>query len=125
MSGSQAVWDSANNKFLLFPGSPSLSDENNAVTADVEPAVVGTIGLVLMGFACRESKSTAAVATFRIMHGNNVADGKVLVPVELNANESTGDWFGPEGIDARNGLTIDFIAGEFDVTLFYRIVSPN
>ena len=125
MSGTQAVWDSANNKFLLFPGSPSLSDENNGVTADVTPAVVGTPGLVLMGFACRESASSAAVATFRIMRGNTVAGGRVLIPVELNANESTGDWFGPDGIEATDGITIDFIAGEFDLTLFYRIVSSN
>lgn len=122
MSGSQVVFDSAEHKWIVFPGSASLSDENNAVTADVEPAVSGTPGLVFMGFATRESGSVAAVATLRIMHGNTVADAAVLVPIELNANQSTSEWFGPDGIDVENGLVIDFIAGEFDITLFYRVV---
>ena len=122
MRGWQRVYDPQNHKSIIYPGSSSLSDENLAITGDVEPAVVGTTGLVFMGFAARESASSAAVATFRIMAGNDVANGKVLIPVELSANQSTSDWFGPDGIEARDGLTIDFIAGEFDVTLFYRIV---
>ncbi len=124
MVGTQQIWDSGNHVFLLFPGSPSLSKENNAITADVDAAVGGEIGLVLMGFAARESGSSAAVATFRIMRGPTVTEGTVLLPIELSANQSTGDWFGPEGINAEGGLTIDRIAGEFDVTLFYRIVRP-
>lgn len=98
-------------------------DVNDGITADVDAAVAAVAGLRLMGFACRESAATAAAATFRIMHGATVAGGTVLVPVELAANESTRDWFGPEGIACASGLSIDVIAGTVDVELFYKVVA--
>ena len=106
---------------LLIKTSASV-DVSAAVTGDQNATVAASEGLSLVGFAARETAGTAAVATFRIMNGATVAGGTEINPVELNGNESTSDWFGPEGIDASNGLTIDHIAGTFDCMLFYKAV---
>ncbi len=100
---------------------PALIAARSAVAADVVQAVPPAPGLVLMGFAARESDGTPAVATFRIMHGPTVGDGVMLLPIELTGNQSTSDWFGPDGIETPRGLTIDWIAGTVDITLFYRV----
>lgn len=93
-----------------------------AVIADADAKVAAAPGLRLIGFACKESAVTAAVATFNIVHGATAAGGTILVPVELAANESTRDWFGPEGIDASAGLSIDWVVGTIDIVLFFKTV---
>lgn len=97
-------------------------DVNTAIAADVDAAVAASPGLRLIGFACRESAATAAAATFIIVHGATAAGGSSVVPVELTANESTREWFGPEGIAVPNGISIDWIAGTADINLFYKVV---
>lgn len=97
-------------------------DVNDAIAADVDAAVAAAVGLRLMGFASRESAATAAVATYRLVHGATVAGGTTLYPVELSAGESRGEWFGPDGIAVPNGVSIDVIAGTVDVVLFYKAV---
>lgn len=97
-------------------------DVNSAIAADVDLAIAAAAGLRLVGFAARESASTAAVATFIILHGT-AADGTAVIPVELKADESTREWFGPEGIAVPNGVSIDWIAGTVDVHLFYKTVA--
>ena len=99
-------------------GTTASSSVNAAKTADVDAAVAATAGLTLVGFAAREAHATAAVATFRIVHGATGAGGTAIIPVELSANESTSDWF-EDGIAVPSGLSIDHIAGTFDCTLFY------
>lgn len=99
------------------------ADVNLAVTADVDAAVAAQAGLRLMGFAARESAGTAAAATFKIVHGATGAGGTMMVPVELAANASAAEWFGPDGIAAESGLSIDWIAGEVEVVLFYKVVT--
>lgn len=98
-------------------------DVNDALVADVEPAVAAAAGLRLMGFACREIDAVPAVATFRIIHGATVGGGTVVVPVELAANESKSQWFGPDGIDVPNGISIDWIVGTVDVEIFHKTVT--
>lgn len=97
-------------------------DVNAAVVADVDAAVAAAAGRRLVGFACRESAAAAAAATFRIMHGATVAGGTEMAPVELAANESKIAWFWP-GLKADNGLSVDWIAGTFDIDLFYITVT--
>ncbi len=97
-------------------------DVNTAIAADVDAAVAASPGLRLIGFACRESAATAAAATFIIVHGATAAGGSSVVPVELTADESTREWFGPEGIAVPNGISIDWIAGTADINLFYKVV---
>ena len=99
------------------------ADVNLAIVADVDAAIAAAIGLRLVGFAAKESAATAAAATFTIVHGATGAGGTALVPVELSANESTRDWFGPEGIAVPNGVSIDWVAGTVDIVLFYKVVA--
>lgn len=98
-------------------------DVNAAVVADVDAAVPAATGLRLVGFAARESAATAAVATFIIVHGATGAGGTAVLPVELKADESTREWFGPDGIAVPNGISIDWIVGTVDVHLFYKVVA--
>jgi hypothetical protein len=102
---------------------PASADVNLAVTADVDAAVAAQAGLRLVGFAARESAGVAAVATFKIVHGATGAGGTLLVPVELAANASAAEWFGPDGIACASGLSIDWVAGEAEIVLFYKVVT--
>lgn len=96
-----------------------LVDVNAGKAADVDAAVAAAGGLRLMGFAARESAAGAAVATFSIVNGATANGGTVMVPVELLPNESAREWYGPDGIRATDGLSIDVGAGTVDVELFY------
>lgn len=94
-------------------------DVNAGVTADVDAAVAAGPGLRLMGLAWREVAGSAAVATFTVVNGAVAATGTLLIPVEVAANGSGYAWFGPHGLAATGGLSIDHVAGAVDVTLFY------
>ncbi len=91
---------------------------NDSTTADVDGLINAASGLKLLGFACRESASSAAVATFRIVHGT-LGTHTAVIPVELIANESAREWYAPLGIAMPNGISIDWIAGTVDITVFY------
>lgn len=95
-------------------------DVNEGISADVEPAVSAVSGLRLIGWAMRESDGTPAVATIRLMNGATVSAGTGIITVELAANESKNAWYGPEGIDSENGITIDRIAGTVDVYIYHK-----
>jgi len=107
-------------------GSAVSVDVNSAAGADVDAAVAATTGLRLMGFSSRESAGSAAVAAFNIKHSATGGAGAQLVSVELAANASTTEWFGPQGLDcAANGLSIEVVAGTVDCTLFYTTITPG
>lgn len=97
-------------------------DVNAAVTADVDAAVAAATGLRLVGYSCRESAVSPAVATFAIVNGATGAGGTGVVYVELAANASETVWFGDSGIDCASGISVDHIAGTVDVNLFYKVV---
>lgn len=103
-------------------GQAATPDLNAAVAGDVDAAVAAATGLRLVGIAYRESAGTPAAATFHVVHGATGAGGDAIIPVELAANESGRDWFGDAGIAVPNGLSIDHVAGTFDVTLFTKVV---
>lgn len=95
-------------------------EPREAVAADVDALVPPGHHLRLVGFSCREIAGSPAVATFRIVHGSTAAEGDAIIPVELLANESAREWYGPHGIETPRGLSIDWIAGVVDIVLFYR-----
>lgn len=97
--------------------------KTTAKAADVDAAVAAASGLRLMGVTIRESAGSAAVATFKIVHGAAVSGGSVLVPIELAANASEEMWFGPNGIACASGLSIDRVAGTADIYLYYTTVT--
>lgn len=99
---------------------PALTSVHNGTSADVLGAVSPHANLRLTGFSVRESASTPAVATFRLVNGETVQAPQVVLPVELGANESTSDWFG-DGIACPAGITIDIIAGTVDLIIYYKV----
>ena len=100
-------------------------DLNAALTADADAAVAAATDLRLMGWQARESDGTPAVATFEIVHGADGSADDAVIPVELAANQSKGAWYGPQGLDFPDGISIDHIAGTFDVTLFFLRTNPG
>jgi hypothetical protein len=107
--------------FAQLSGGASY-DLNAGITADVEPAVAAVSGkrLVLVGYSCRESAGSPAVAALNIVNGAAVSGGDAIIPIELAANGSEMKWFGPEGIATPDGLSIEVVAGTVDITLFYK-----
>ena len=101
---------------------PASSKTINTITADQAntlPAGPAGNRLVLMGFSCKESAGIPAAATFTIQNAAAVDTAKILAHVNLTASQSTREWWGPGGIDADNGITIDFLTGQFDITIWY------
>lgn len=98
-------------------------DTNAAVTADIDAAISADPNLRLMGYSCRESAGAPAVAGFQIVNGATGNAANKVVEQELAANESNTEWFGPDGIECPLGISVNFLAGEFDVDLFYKIIS--
>lgn len=70
---------------------------------------VETRSVRLMGYSFKESTG-AATAQIAILDGGSVA-GSPVVFIDLIANESTRDWFGPGGILIKSGLFLQVIAG--------------
>lgn len=92
-----------------------------ASAADVEPAVAAAGGLRLVGWSIRESAGSEAVATARIMNGATVGGGTAVAQIELAASNSKDHWMWP-GVDCRNGISIDRIAGTYDICIYYAVM---
>lgn len=82
-------------------------------TGDVTIASAET---TLMGWSIRESAGTPAVAAVNIEDGA----GNVIAAIELAANGSSTEWFGPDGVRARGGLAVDRQSGETEGAVYYR-----
>lgn len=70
-------------------------------------AIVDRAG-VYFGFAVRETG--AASASFNIYAGTDNT-GVLLDPVRLNANETSGDFYGPQGLEAPIGIYVELVSG--------------
>ncbi len=104
---------------MARPG--ATPDLNAAVTADVDAAVPAHPNLRLIGWAAKESKASAAVAAFDIVHGATGSGGDAIIPIALNPDETAREWYGPEGgILCPAGISIQHVAGTFDCTLFFK-----
>ena len=73
----------------------------------------------LMGFAVRES-SGAAGATFRLYSGGD-ANGQPVAPVSLSPNESTREWWGPNGVRCDAGLYFQLVGGSLEGVAYYEV----
>lgn len=97
---------------------PQVYTDLNA-TADDDLAVAADPTLVLLGYVVSETAASPAVAEVLIIHGAD-GDGDVVAPVFCAASATHQFAFPEGGIPCPNGLTIERIAGETSVALYYR-----
>ncbi len=90
-------------------------DLNPGITADVNAAVAGVVGLRLAGFSVRFT----AAGNINIVHGAT-AGGDLVVAVQGAVDTTHNQWYGEAGIPMANGISINVLAGTADVTLLYR-----
>lgn len=69
------------------------------------------------GFSIRENAGTAAPATVRIRQKD--ATGPILDEIELNANESAREWYGPQGRKVRDDIFVEVVAGAIEGVIFH------
>lgn len=119
VSGGLVVDASGGSGGLGLGGTAASVDVNADIAADVDAAVAAATTLRLVGWSIKEDAATAAVATFRIIHGATVVGGTEVDTIELAPNESRSEWYLPGGIACPNGISIDRIAGTADVDLYY------
>lgn len=91
-----------------------------AVAADADAVVAAAAGLRLLGYSVKEVG--AAAASFEIVNGATGAAGALLIPVALVADEVRTVWLGHQGIASAAGLSVDHLAGTFDIVLYHSTV---
>lgn len=91
-----------------------------SVTADQNAVVPADPGLRLFGYSVMEDAGSSA--SFRIMEGPTAAGGTQVEPVSIVANESTADYWGPEGVLVAGGVSVDWISGSFKLSLKTKVV---
>jgi hypothetical protein len=98
--------------------SPKPATVDTSFTAQAADFTVeaATANLRIKGWSIRESAASAAVATVVIRHdADGTCDGTAVVAfVELSANQSLQQDYGPDGEAIPNGLCVDVIAGTVD-----------
>lgn len=72
----------------------------------------------LVGYAIR-NMSTEDDATVRVLFYDGDVNGGVILPLTLAPGESARDWFGPGGINLRDGLFLD-IDGAVEGSVYLR-----
>jgi hypothetical protein len=72
-----------------------------------------------------ESDGTPALASGNIKNAATGAAGTVLVPFTLAASDSKGAWYGPNGLDAADGISLDWIEGTLDLVVFHQTITPG
>jgi len=93
------------------------------ITADSNAVVAAQAGLRLMGYSSKESAGVPAAASFKIINGATGATNAPVAYVTHALSTSSTQWFGPDGIACTAGLSIDWIAGQVDVVLHYKVVT--
>lgn len=72
---------------------------------------------VYLGFSFRETAGTTA--TLKIYDGTSAA-GTLLETVQLNANESRAEYYGPDGVSAERGIYVSVVAGTVEGSVRLR-----
>lgn len=86
------------------------------LSADFVEGAYSNARVALMGWSIK-NLSAAATAELDI-YNSGAAQGEIVFPVTLAANESSREWFGPNGVLFDSGLSINVAAGNIDGTLF-------
>lgn len=91
-----------------------------ATAADVQ-GLAAAANLRLTGFSITEAAGVAAAAEVSLRHGTAATDPEII-GVNLAADGSVRDFFGPDGIAVPNGVFVDMVAGTAKLTLFWKAV---
>lgn len=64
---------------------------------------------IYLGFSLRET--AGSTATLRVYDNASAASGTIIDSIQLSANESAREWYGPDGILVTNGIYVDVVSG--------------
>lgn len=102
---------------------------NGVVLRGARPVAVGitqgatkhatTAAGALVGFALRNRSEAEEVTVTVYLRDGWDANGDVIMAITLAPGESVRDWFGPGGINIREGLYVD-ADGPIDGSVFLR-----
>ncbi|MCK9623030.1 MAG: hypothetical protein M0R47_21145 [Methylobacter sp.] len=104
----------------LFKAATAISTAS--IGANVDALVTANAGLRLVGYSAKESAATPALSTLRIINGATGATNSPVVNIDLALSTSETVWFGDGGVACPAGLSIDWLTGQADVVLFYKVV---
>lgn len=90
---------------------------NPGVMANVEPAIAGSENLRFKGFECKATQGSGQ-AKCRIIHGPTAAAGVPVIDVDLAPKEKDVRFY-PQGLPAPDGVTIEHLAGIFDILILF------
>jgi hypothetical protein len=106
------------------PGATVLS--TTGVTSDSLSFVAAATGLTLLGYRVSLPNSGTA-ARGQIFHGAavGVIATTTITTFELvtGVNNVQEEFFPAPGIDVSNGISIDWVAGTFDVAVYHKTVT--
>lgn len=90
------------------------------ITLDVNATGVTVCGfsVILFGWAVRNASATT-LASFDVYDGTDHS-GVSVFPVNLAANEASREWFGPNGIEFKNGVYFNVTAQHVTGAVFIR-----
>lgn len=75
-------------------------------------------GVRVCGWSARETNSAAAA--FKLWDSGTVGQGQMMATVALAQDTSDHEWLGDDGVFCRSGLSVEAVAGEFDLVLWVR-----
>lgn len=104
---------------LVRGGAATASDASDGT--DDELITGAAAGLRLMGFSVKETSGSATSAFF-LRNGISNA-GALTYTVTLAANESRGEWFGPDGIASASGIWLERTSGNTTAVVFWKVAS--
>ena len=85
--------------------------------AVTRPATSGANAL--MGLSLKNT-SDMTFCTVRLYDGESVADGELVLEIELSPSESAREWFGLAGISLQRGLVYHDPSGQTTGSVFLR-----
>lgn len=101
-------------------GNETLSKNSEGVTSNLDLFVPPTEGKpVLFGYHVKETSESGSPFSLTIIKGS-VASGIPIVSIEVESNGIKSDWFGPNGIESYDGISIQHGDGMFDITVIYK-----
>lgn len=88
------------------------------IAAAVADATLFNSGVRLCGWSVRET--AGATAGFRLWDKGTVGQGNIVGGANLAANGNDHEWLGDKGVLCDGGLTLDWLSGAFDITVWLR-----